>query len=195
MKSSQQKILDYCLKNAVFDGWTTKMLENASISAGLDKEYHQILFPNGAADVFAFFVEETNRLMAETAIIEGLRTHEKIRALIVWRLEHIRPYKLAVKSLLKLLVTSPFVTLKASYSAIDAMWRLAGDTSTDFNFYTKRTLLAGVYSSTLLYYLEDKSEGHEKTIQFLDNRLSEVGKFNKFMANIKEKLASVINIK
>ena len=191
MKSSQQKILDYCLKNAVFDGWNTKLLENASISAGLDKEYHRILFPNGAVDVFTFFVEETNRKMAEEAKLDGLRTHEKIRALVAWRLEHIKPYRNAVKSLLKLLVSSPFATIKASYSAVDSMWRVAGDTSTDFNFYSKRTLLAGVYSSTLLYFLEDKSENNEKTWKFLDDRLGEVGKFNKFMSSIKKAVKPV----
>ena len=190
MESSQQKILKFALKNAVFDGWNAKLLENASISAGLDKECHRILFPNGVVDVFAFFVEETNRQMAENANLEGLKTHEKIRALIVWRLEHIKPYKQAIKSLLKLLVTNPLTTLKASYSAIDAIWRAAGDISTDFNFYTKRGLLAGVYSSSLVYFLEDKSEGHEKTWKFVDNRLGEVGKFNKFMSAIKGKFAS-----
>ncbi len=191
MSSSQQKILDYCLKNAVFDGWNTKLLESASISAGLDKEYHRIIFPAGAVDVFAFFVEETNRKMAEEIKLEGLRTHEKIRALIVWRLEHIKPQKAAIRSLLKLLFTSPFAILKASYSAVDAIWRVAGDTSTDFNFYTKRTLLAGVYSSTMLYFMEDKSDNHEKTLKFLDNRLGEVGKLNKFMSSVKKAVKPV----
>ena len=191
MESSQQKILTYCLKNAVFDGWTPKLLENASISAGLDKNYHCILFPGGAADVFVFMVEETNRKMAGAVALDGLRTHEKIRALVKWRLEEARPYKAAIKSLLKLLVSSPVNGLKASYSAVDAIWRVAGDSSTDFNFYTKRGLLAGVYSSSLLYFMEDNSEGSQKTWEFLDKRLGEVGKFNKFMSNIKAKIKLV----
>ena len=36
---------------------------------------------------------------------------------------------------------------KLMYRTVDAMWRAAGDTSTDFNFYTKRGILAGVYGS------------------------------------------------
>ena len=39
------------------------------------------------------------------------------------------------------------------------MWRIAGDTSTDFNHYTKRMTLGAVYGSTLLVWLDDQSEG------------------------------------
>lgn len=187
MHSSQQKILSHALKNAAFDGWNVSLLEKASLAAGLDKDHHKILFPGGIPGLFAFMVDETNREMMGQVKIDGLKTHEKIKALIVWRLEHLRPYKPALRTLLKTLLVNPFATLKASYSAVDAMWRLAGDSSTDFNFYTKRTLLAGVYSSTLLYFLDDKSENNEKTWKFLGDRLGEVGKFNKFMGGIKAK--------
>ena len=188
MESSQQKILAYALKNALFDGWNTKLLENASESAGLDKNYHRILFPTGIVGLFAFFVEETNRKMAESLKLDGLRTHEKIKACIIWRLEELKPHKQAIKALYKVLLLNPVETLKASYSAIDSMWRLAGDVSTDFNFYSKRTILAGVYSSTIWKFLDDDSENYSKTLAFLDNRLAEVGKFNKFMSGIKNKL-------
>jgi len=50
----------------------------------------------------------------------------------------------------------------------------AGDTATDFNFYTKRLLLSGVLGSTTLYWLEDRSPGGVDTHGFLDRRLADV---------------------
>src|SRR3546814_12431444 len=50
----------------------------------------------------------------------------------------------------------------------------AGDRATDYNLYTKRALLAGGYSSTLLYWLNDRSEGFAATWAFLDRRIGEV---------------------
>ncbi len=63
--------------------------------------------------------------------------------------------------------------LKLLYRTVDAIWYAAGDTSTDFNFYTKRATLAGVYSSTR-HWLNDRSEGSEATWGFLDRRIDNV---------------------
>ena len=53
--------------------------------------------------------------------------------------------------------------LKCLYRTVDEMWYAAGDRATDFNFYTKRLTLAGVYSATLLFWLDDASEDSEAT--------------------------------
>ena len=74
------------------------------------------------------------------------------------------------------------LALKLLYRTVDAMWYAAGDTSTDFNFYTKRATLAGVYSSTLLYWLNDRSPGSEATWGFLDRRIDDVMKIEKLKA-------------
>ena len=74
--------------------------------------------------------------------------------------------------------------MRLLYKTVDAMWYAAGDTSTDFNFYTKRATLAGVYSSTLLYWLNDRSEGNEATWSFLDRRIEDVMRFEKWKADL-----------
>jgi ubiquinone biosynthesis protein COQ9 len=191
MESSQQKILDYCLKNSSFDGWNEKLLKNASLSAGLDAHYHKILFPAGVADILLFFAEETNRQMAESAVLPANGVTAKIKAAVLYRLQLNQPHKAAIKAALKFYATNPLAALKATYSAVDAIWRLIGDTSTDFNFYTKRTLLAGVYSATIYYWLDDTSEEGTKTAEFLDKRLAEVGQFNKFMSKAKGLFANI----
>ena len=66
------------------------------------------------------------------------------------------------------------------------MWRIAGDTSTDFNFYTKRGLLAGVYGSTVLYWLSDVSEDQKDTWAFLERRIADVMTIPKIQSAIKK---------
>jgi ubiquinone biosynthesis protein COQ9 len=86
------------------------------------------------------------------------------------------------------LLSLPFnagLALKLLYKTVDAMWYAAGDTSTDFNFYTKRATLAGVYSSTLLYWLADRSPGSEATWDFLDRRIDDVMKIEKLKSRVK----------
>jgi ubiquinone biosynthesis protein COQ9 len=77
------------------------------------------------------------------------------------------------------------------YRTVDRMWRAAGDTSTDFNFYTKRAILAGVYSSTLLRWFTDDSEDEKPTFEFLDRRIEDVMRFEKFKADANEALSKL----
>jgi ubiquinone biosynthesis protein COQ9 len=74
------------------------------------------------------------------------------------------------------------LALRISGRSADQMWRLAGDTSTDFNQYTKRMTLGAVYGSTLLAWLDDETEGWADTAAFLDRRIDDVMKFEKFKA-------------
>jgi ubiquinone biosynthesis protein COQ9 len=79
----------------------------------------------------------------------------------------------------------PLENIKINYRTVDEIWRLAGDTATDWNFYSKRILLSGVYTSTLLYWLGDKSKNSESSWSFLNNRLTEVSQFGKGLGKIK----------
>jgi ubiquinone biosynthesis protein COQ9 len=85
MEASQAQILDYCLKNCVFDGWGTKLLENACENTGQTRHYWQFAFPNGVVDVISYHNDILNAKMAECEGLDGLRTHEKIRELVKFR--------------------------------------------------------------------------------------------------------------
>jgi ubiquinone biosynthesis protein COQ9 len=80
---------------------------------------------------------------------------------------------------------------KLLYRTVDAMWRAAGDTSTDFNFYTKRGILAGVYASTAMRWFNDTSADEKPTDEFLAARIENVMQFEKFKAKAKEALANL----
>ena len=75
------------------------------------------------------------------------------------------------------------LALRISWRTADLMWRIAGDTSTDFNHYTKRMSLGAVYGSTLLVWLDDDSESWAETADFLARRINDVMKIEKLKAD------------
>lgn len=182
--TSQEQILQYCLENCIFDGWTNKLLRNACKSAGLDKNYWKIPFPGGVLDVIDLYTTQANERMAIGLDLSKMRVPEKIRTLIKNRLEQHEGDKEIIKSCIAVYNLHPTHGLQASYRTVDAIWRAAGDTATDWNFYSKRALLAGVYGTTMSYWLSDESEEHKKTWEFLDDRLGNVAEIGKLKGKV-----------
>ena len=119
--------------------------------------------------------------------VANLKIRDRIKAAVRIRLERHAGDREAARRALALL-SLPFnapLAMRLLYRTVDAMWYAAGDTSTDFNFYTKRATLAGVYSSTLLYWLNDRSPGCEATWAFLDRRIDDVMKIEKLKSQVK----------
>ena len=71
---------------------------------------------------------------------------------------------------------------------VDAIWHAAGDRSADFSWYTKRAILAAVYTTTLFYWLRDTSEDDVATLAFLDRRLAGIGRIGKLRGQATEAL-------
>ena len=105
-----------------------------------------------------------------------MKTHQRV-AMGVWaRLEAMGRWREAARKATAWLAAPRHAPLasRLTYRTCDAIWRAAGDASTDFNFYTKRGLLGGVVLSTTLYWLQDSSEGNQASSAFLDRRIAEV---------------------
>jgi len=163
------------LPNVAFDGWTIAALQAA---AGPDAD---LLFPGGVTDMIEAYCDLGDRWMEQGAIdadVSSLRLSARVRAIIALRLEQNRPYKDAVRRALAILALPGNTGLAARCTArtVDTIWHAAGDTSADFSWYTKRAILAGVYGSTLLYWLGDISDDDAPTLGFLDRRLAAVGR-------------------
>ena len=62
----------------------------------------------------------------------------------------------------------------------------------DFNFYTKRGILLGVYSATLIFWLDDNSENDQKTWEFLDRRIEEVLQIPKVKSSMEKIFNKII---
>ncbi len=174
-------------ENAVFDGWTPAAVDSAAQQLGIDPAQARLAMPKAQPAMIDLYVQAIDRALEEAFTPErmaSLKIREKIRSLVWHRLELMGPAREAVRRGLAILAMPQNLPRAAriSWRSADLMWRLAGDTSSDFNHYTKRMTLGAVYGSTLLAWLDDQSEGWSDTAAFLDRRIEDVMRFERFKA-------------
>jgi ubiquinone biosynthesis protein COQ9 len=189
-------VLDSALERAGDEGFTEAVLARAGGEAGLSKAELARLFPNGPSSLIDMFFASVDAEMEKRlakAKLPALKIRERIIKAVETRLDIVRPNKDAARRASAYLTLPPHAALGARllYRSVDMMWRAAGDTSTDFNFYTKRAILAGVYTSTLVRWFNDDSEGESATHEFLAARIENVMQFEKFKAEVKERFAGL----
>lgn len=179
-----QRALQAMLPHVAFDGWSQRTIERGCAEVGLEASAAYRLFPMGALDALDLFARTSDEAML-TALsshaLETMKIRERITLAVRTRLEHLLPHREAVRravSFYLLPLHAPH-GIKALYRTVDAMWHAAGDTSTDFNFYTKRMTLAAVYTSTLQFWLNDSSPNQQETWEFLDRRIENVMQFER----------------
>ena len=173
--------------NAVFDGWSDKALAMAAAELGVPPERARLAFPGGAMEMVDAWFDAIDRAMAKAwplERIEQLKIRERIRDLVLYRIEVINPHKEALRRAFAIMAQpqNAMMAARLAWRAADRMWRIAGDTSTDFNHYSKRGILSALYTSTMLVFLDDDSEGLVETKGFLDRRIDDVMRFEKFKA-------------
>lgn len=179
LEAARQAILTHALPDVPFDGWSGTTLARACAAAGLDPSMAARAFPGGPTELIAYWIEDCDARMLDDLAAQDLTTlklRQKVALAVRLRLERLAGHKEAVRSALSHLalpLAAP-VALKSLHRTVDAIWYAVGDRSTDFSYYTKRMMLAGVYSSTLLYWLDDKSEGSAATWSFLDRRIDNI---------------------
>jgi len=175
----RETLLLATLPHVPFDGWSDAALRAGAEDAGRSPAEALNAFPAGPAEALALFSDWADRQMLarlEKTDLAAMKVREKVAAGVRLRLEVLEPHKEAVRRGLAFLSLPPNAGqgLKGLYRTVDAIWTMAGDRATDYNYYTKRLLLAGVLSSTTLFWLNDRSEGHEATWAFLERRIDEV---------------------
>lgn len=175
----RRSLLDAALRHVPFDGWTWTAIDAGARDLGLDVGEAQRLFPGGPLELIRAFSSEADRHMLEaleSLDLDAMKIREKVAAGVRARLDAVAAHREAVRSGLNFFALPQHAAagLSCLYHTVDAIWYAAGDRATDYNFYSKRALLAAVYSSTLLFWLNDKSEDHAATWAFLDRRISEV---------------------
>lgn len=177
--TEKRALLDALLVHVPFDGWSAKALAAAAQDCGFDAGMTARAFPGGPVEALDFWVAETDAAMLR--VLEGrdlaaMKIRDRVRTAVLVRLELVAAHREAVRRALTLETMPQHAprVLKQLYRTVDSIWYAAGDTATDFNFYSKRLLLAGVYSTTLMHWLDDRSEGFAATTAFLDRRLADV---------------------
>jgi len=173
--------------HAVFDGWTQKAVDSAAAELGIDRDQARLAMPKDAPGMIDTYIQAVDAAMAAAFPPErmsAMKIREKIRALVWFRIETMTAAREAIRRALAILAMpqSAVLAAKIGWRSADTMWRLAGDTATDFNHYTKRMTLGAVYASTLLVWLDDESAGFADTAAFLDRRIDNVMRFEKWKA-------------
>ncbi len=174
-------------ENAVFDGWTEAAVNAAAAQLGIDPAQARLAFPKDPAHMIEAWIDGVDAAMVARftpEVVAAMKVRDRIRSMIWFRLETTVPAREAVRKALAILAMPQNVplALRTGWRSADLMWRLAGDTATDYNHYTKRLTLSAVYTSTLLAWLDDDSEGFADTAEFLDRRLGDVMRFEKWKA-------------
>jgi ubiquinone biosynthesis protein COQ9 len=171
-------------ENAVFDGWTAAAVDSAAAQLGIDQDQARLAAPKDQAGKIDLYIRGVDRALENWFTperLDGLKIREKIRSIVWKRLQIMEPAREAIRRALSILAMPQNVptALKIGWRTADVMWRIAGDTSTDYNHYTKRVMLGGVYGSTLLVWLDDRTEEWADTASFLDRRIDDVMKIEK----------------
>ena len=178
--------------SAIFDGWNETALVAAAEMAGCDVDVAKLAFPpkpmNGRAmDMIEAWITSVDQAMEAEWPAERLaelKIRERIRELVTFRLKAVEDIDEAVRRAISVMAMPQNAprALQIGWRSADIMWRLAGDTATDYNHYTKRAILASIYGATLAVFVDDQSEGKAETRAFLDRRIEGVMKFEKVKA-------------
>jgi ubiquinone biosynthesis protein COQ9 len=176
----RDRLIEAMLPNIAFDGWSHAALRVAARQLDMPADEALALFPRGAPDLVAGFSAWADRRMLDlydAAPPEG-GTAGRVKRALELRFEVVAPWREAVRRALSVVAVPPHAVLgmRLLYETVDGIWYAAGDASTDFSFYTKRATLAGVYTATLMYWLEDRSDDFADTSAFIDRRLADVAR-------------------
>ena len=169
---------------AIFDGWSAEAVRAAAARLGVNPDAASFAFSGGAMDMIAAWVARIDADMTAALPKErigNLPIRERIRALIQFRLDALAGREEALRRALAIMAmpqNAP-AALRLGWHSADAMWRLAGDTATDYNHYTKRMTLGSIYAATLAVFAQDQSDYHADTRAFLERRIGDVMQFEK----------------
>ena len=181
LHSSEAKdlIISNMLRHVPEHGWTIEALRLAVVDTGYGEGDEYRVFSGNIDRVIEYYLTMIDRQMEDRLNeidLSSMRIKDRVATAIMVRLHLLEDHKESVQKSLTYLATPirNTIAMKSLYNTVNSIWYAAGDNSTDFNFYTKRTLLGGVYSATLIYWLKDTSEGAISTRAYLSRRLDQV---------------------
>ncbi len=191
MPTLKDRLIDAALPHVAFDGWSEASFRSAVADAGVTPAQGRAAFPRGAVDMAMAFHRRGDEAMAarlRTQDAGEMRFRDRVAQAVRIRLEIAQDHREAVRRGVTLFALPMHAAdgARAIWGTADAIWDGLGDTSQDVNWYTKRATLAGVYSSTLLYWLGDRSEGQSDTWGFLDRRIDNVMQIEKMKAQARK---------
>ena len=183
-------ILKAALKIAPFEGWTNLTLKRAVREAGYPDGAEELYFENGVSDLLYHWSTALNT-QTEQEIgkldLAALKIRDRVTQGVLLRLQAIGPHEEAARRASSRLILPDLAAtgMHQIWNAADMIWRAIGDTSTDANYYSKRTILSSVIGATLPIWLSDKSDDKAAARAFLDARIENVMEFEKLKWRVK----------
>lgn len=181
----KQALLDAILMHVVFDGWSDDAFSAASADCGYDDVTARGLCPRGAIDLAVMYHQQGDSAMIARArdnadVLSEMRYSDRVATLIEYRIDAATD-KDAVRKASVLFAMPKYASegAKLIWGTADIIWNSLGDTSDDVNWYSKRTILSGVYGATVVFWLGDESENHADTRAFIERRIANVMQFEK----------------
>jgi ubiquinone biosynthesis protein COQ9 len=185
----REKLLTETMAHVPFDGWTRTAFDRGIEDTGADRALALNAFPRGIGEMIEYFHRLTDRRMVaelEKRDLASLKLRQKVALALRLRFEINAGNREAIRQGLAFLAlpTNAHIGLISLYRTVDAIWYAVGDRSSDFSYYSKRALLAGVYTASVFYWLSDKSEGSEDTWAFIDRRIDDVMRIQKLRGKL-----------
>jgi len=186
----QKEIVREALPSVVFDGWTLDLIAQTAQIQGHDKAIVKALFPDGILSILDAYSriadDEMMRALKDTNP-ENLRVRERIEVAVMARITWLAQHKDALKESINILgvPTRKGSAARMIWRTCDHIWQWAGDTSTDYNHYTKRGLLSGVLVATTLFWINDDQEDLGRTHNFLISRINNIAKIGRFISRFR----------
>lgn len=174
---------------AAFDGWSGEAVASAAAEIGADADAAAYALRGGPMELIDAWVAHIDTRMEAALSAEelyGVPVRERIRRLVTFRLDALAGLEESLRRALAIMAMPHNVprALRLAWRSADRMWRLAGDRAMDYNYYTKRATLAGVYAATLAVFVDDASEDKAETLAFLDRRIEGIMRFEKAKARM-----------
>jgi ubiquinone biosynthesis protein COQ9 len=197
-KEAKDYVLLAMLPHVVFDGWSKQSLVAGRRDLKKNILDINLLFPRGMKDVAIHFGDYLDRALADELTktnLNDMPVRERILTCVSIRLKLLSPHKEAVRRLLSFLALpgNQPTGLRMTMKTVDNIWYAAGDAATDFNYYTKRGLLASIYVSTIIYWLSDTSHNQNETNAFLSQRINDVMQIPKLKGKVVKKIKALVS--
>tara|TARA_Y100000994_G_scaffold207401_1_gene179915 strand:- start:411 stop:1040 length:630 start_codon:yes stop_codon:yes gene_type:complete len=189
IKKNRNDILNLAKKNLIPNGWNKNLVNLIAKEKKFSKSQIISLFPEGYKSILEFYISSTDEDMinqCKKLDLIRMKTSDRVCQIIKKRFEINQKEKKIIKKTLLYLTLPQNSKLAANslYKTVDNIWYIAGDNSTDFNFYTKRAILSVIYTSTIFYWIF-RDKDLDQTEKFLKNQLSKLSKVPKIKEKIK----------
>jgi ubiquinone biosynthesis protein COQ9 len=186
----KDRLLDTALPHVAFDGWSEATFRAAVRDADATMAAARLACPRGAVDLAVAFhkrgdAQMVTRLKAQD--LAEMRFRDRIALAVRLRLEAAGDAEAVRRG--TTLFALPMHAAEGArliWGTSDAIWSALGDTSDDVNWYTKRATLAGVYGSSVLFWLGDESPGHTETEAFVGRRIDDVMQIEKLKGQVRD---------